>query len=536
MAIRQSRGITLGKGTPQRLEGQNGDITIRSSRKGLKLYVKESNKWHSINLNIDLLSVVSAINRLEKDVKKLSNKTNNVPVVDKVLLKQSGGSAAVGIKNDAGNIALGNGDANVTLESNGNYNLVLQTGNSDTGTITIADGLNQNVTIDPAGTGKVQVQSNVNLASGKKFQINGADLTASDVGGITASSTDTLTNKTFDANGTGNSLSNVDMANDVTGTLPAGNGGTGLTDISTLLNSNTTKGDVGLGNVDNTSDADKPISTAQATAINAKANSVNPSFTTSSGSFGVTAGSATDTLVITGASMTASQTGGSQLMHIEQTFNAPLVGAQTDHSLLKVNANTTGNGVQDFDNMYTISASENDTINFGVKHDGSIDKGSITSGFGAINNGSSSITTTGTISAGDFNHFIDVKIHQWYAADANQDYIPFGGSQAESNSTADSLNDDTLFIAPYNGTLEKIVLQAAPGSLTVGGAGNTRMQLRVNGSLLTYVQEAVANETSVTFTWSANNSFNAGDRLRISFDPTNIPKQVTATSVWKYTL
>jgi len=32
------------------------------------------------------------------------------------------------------------------------------------------------------------------------------------------------------------------------------------------------KGDVGLGNVDNTSDADKPVSTAQATAINAKAN------------------------------------------------------------------------------------------------------------------------------------------------------------------------------------------------------------------------------------------------------------------------
>ena len=39
MAIKQSRGITIGKGTPQRLEGQNGDMSIRSSRKGLKLYV-----------------------------------------------------------------------------------------------------------------------------------------------------------------------------------------------------------------------------------------------------------------------------------------------------------------------------------------------------------------------------------------------------------------------------------------------------------------------------------------------------------------
>jgi len=42
----------------------------------------------------------------------------------------------------------------------------------------------------------------------------------------TASSTSTLTNKTI--NGASNTLS-VRLANDVTGTLPAANGGTGLT-------------------------------------------------------------------------------------------------------------------------------------------------------------------------------------------------------------------------------------------------------------------------------------------------------------------
>lgn len=40
---------------------------------------------------------------------------------------------------------------------------------------------------------------------------------------ITASSTDTLTNKTFDANGTGNSISNVDLSADVIGNLPVTN-------------------------------------------------------------------------------------------------------------------------------------------------------------------------------------------------------------------------------------------------------------------------------------------------------------------------
>lgn len=39
------------------------------------------------------------------------------------------------------------------------------------------------------------------------------------------------------------------------------------------------KGDVGLSNVDNTSDADKPVSTAQQTALNLKANIASPTFT-----------------------------------------------------------------------------------------------------------------------------------------------------------------------------------------------------------------------------------------------------------------
>ena len=46
--------------------------------------------------------------------------------------------------------------------------------------------------------------------------------------------------------------SSVDLTSEVTGILPVANGGTGLNSISTLLNSNTTKSDVDLGNVENT--------------------------------------------------------------------------------------------------------------------------------------------------------------------------------------------------------------------------------------------------------------------------------------------
>jgi hypothetical protein len=48
----------------------------------------------------------------------------------------------------------------------------------------------------------------------------------------------------------------------------------GLTDIVVL-----TKADVGLGNVDNTSDANKPVSSATQTALNGKANLASPGFT-----------------------------------------------------------------------------------------------------------------------------------------------------------------------------------------------------------------------------------------------------------------
>ena len=64
----------------------------------------------------------------------------------------------------------------------------------------------------------------------------------------------------------------------------------GTTDAQTLTNKTLTsplintptgivKADVGLGNVDNTSDVNKPVSTAQQTALNLKANLASPTFT-----------------------------------------------------------------------------------------------------------------------------------------------------------------------------------------------------------------------------------------------------------------
>lgn len=56
-----------------------------------------------------------------------------------------------------GKAKFGSGAGNATLESNGNFDLILQTGNATTGNITIADGANADITIDPDGSGDVVI-------------------------------------------------------------------------------------------------------------------------------------------------------------------------------------------------------------------------------------------------------------------------------------------------------------------------------------------------------------------------------------------
>lgn len=72
---------------------------------------------------------------------------------------------------------------------------------------------------DGAGSEKtVNTNGGDLLASNNLSDVDNAATSLSNIGGIGAATTDTLTNKTFDANGTGNSLSNVDIADLANGT------------------------------------------------------------------------------------------------------------------------------------------------------------------------------------------------------------------------------------------------------------------------------------------------------------------------------
>ena len=453
MAITEPRGITIGKGTPQKLEGQNGDMTIRSSIRGLKLYVKESNKWHGVDLDIDLRSLVATIQKLEKEVKRLSNKTNNTPVVDKILLRQSGGSAAVAMQNKSGNIAFRNstdsGDANlnkIALDTSTNNSSGSGWGHF------YYDSVNKSHFLESRG---VIMYSNLNnpdsSAHSKLIMVSDEDDTA-----------------------------------------------------IVLMERATAKYIMGYDNVKadgSTSDARFKIDTGNSFAddsiFNLDSNGIDVQGNiTSSGD-----------LTVTGADITVGADSDGTDRNI--TFG---------HSTLK-----TIMGIDDSADAFV--------INTDASYDGTLANNSFSI------DASHNAIVAGSLTAASFNHFMDVKLHMFVTTDANQDYLPFGPSNIEGNSTGDSTNDDTLFIPPYDGKLIKLVIHHASST---GDAGATRINLRVNGSNKSFVQVTLSNETSATFDFTTladdQVSFSAGDRVRISVDPATKLSYTTASSVWRYTI
>jgi len=109
-----------------------------------------------------------------------------------------------------GKVVVGTGAADATLQSDGDFNLVLKTGNSTTGKIEIVDGANGNIDITPNGTGEVDIP---------KVDIDGGA-----VDGITLGTNSAVTEAQIDnINIDGNAITSTDTNGNIDLT-PAGTG------------------------------------------------------------------------------------------------------------------------------------------------------------------------------------------------------------------------------------------------------------------------------------------------------------------------
>ena len=83
-----------------------------------------------------------------------------------VSLMSSGFAAAQKLKVDnAGDLTVGTVDADSTIKSNGDSDLILQTGNTTTGSIRIADGNNADITLVSQGTGSTVISNDTDSTS-----------------------------------------------------------------------------------------------------------------------------------------------------------------------------------------------------------------------------------------------------------------------------------------------------------------------------------------------------------------------------------
>jgi hypothetical protein len=102
--------------------------------------------------------------------------------------------------------------------------------------------------------------------------------------------------------------------------------------LSDLGNTTTARSNLGLGSVDNTADTAKPVSTAQQTALNLKANLASPTFTGVPAAPTATSGTNTTQVATTafvGAEILANGASGRELASAESTVRQTLISTAT---------------------------------------------------------------------------------------------------------------------------------------------------------------------------------------------------------------
>ena len=293
-----------------------------------------------------------------------------------------------------GKITVGNTGANGIVQSNGNNDLILQTGNANTGTITIVDGANENITLVPHGTGNVVLS---------------ADTVVVGDSGATA---------TISSNGAGNLVLNTNDGTD-SGSITIANGANGNITLDpngsgsvVIAGSLTVQGNIETITSTEVFLGDPVIEIGKGYTTDAADRGIQFYSDNSPSTFGFFGYNATDStfMYLTNASVASgvySGTTGTVKANLSGTIltasqpNITSVGALSAGSI-GTGFGTINNGSNSITTAGAISGGTlTGTIQTAAQTNitsvGALSGGSIVSGFGSINNGSNSITTAGVV-------------------------------------------------------------------------------------------------------------------------------------------
>ena len=133
-----------------------------------------------------------------------------------------------------------------------------------------------------------------------------------------------------------------------------------------------------------------------------------------------------------------------------------------------------------------------------------------------------------------YGNQVMIFYHPFNATGTGKVYLPWS-----SVSEASSVNYYNNLIAPYSGKLLKVVARSeeALGSTVIGfhkASDGTESHSTTATEAVTV--NMAADDTSYTFDFTSTSSFDKGDVVAVSIDPTNTPNHSRATSVWLFNI
>ena len=135
---------------------------------------------------------------------------------------------------------------------------------------------------------------------------------------------------------------------------------------------------------------------------------------------------------------------------------------------------------------------------------------------------------------GTINKEVMIFYHPFNATGTGKVYLPWS-----SISEASSINYYNNLIAPYSGRLLKVVARSAEalGNTAIGfHKASDGTESPSTTATETITVDMSADDTSYTFDFTKTSSFDSGDVVAVSIDPTNTPNDSRVTSVWLFNI